>query len=109
MASYLFPEIELEDECEPELQFNDSSPILESILTSIVLPKLKNILELVLIPISELEQSFHPFTFFLLDKHKDLISLHPLEVAQNFKNHLDILASYPFLEIELMQESDPDP
>ena len=40
LASYLIPEIELEDECEPELQFSDSSPILESISTPVVLPKL---------------------------------------------------------------------
>ena len=33
LANYPFPEIELEDECEPELQFSDSSLILESIST----------------------------------------------------------------------------
>ena len=49
LASYPFPEIELEDECEPELQFSDSSPILESITTPVVLSKLSNILEPVLI------------------------------------------------------------
>jgi len=45
LASYLFSEIELKDECEPELQFGDSSPILESISTPVVLPKLNNILK----------------------------------------------------------------
>ena len=48
-ASYTFTEIELEDKCEPELQFSNSSLILESISTPIVLHKLSNILELVLI------------------------------------------------------------
>ena len=33
LASYPFPEIKLEDECEPTFQFSDSSPILESIST----------------------------------------------------------------------------
>ena len=33
LASYPFPEIKLKDECEPELQFSDSSPSLESIST----------------------------------------------------------------------------
>ena len=31
------------------------------------------------------------------------------ELAQNLENHLDILTSYPFLEIELELESDPEP
>ena len=30
LTSYPISEIEIEYECEPELQFNDSSPILES-------------------------------------------------------------------------------
>ena len=35
---------------------------------------------------------------------------HPFELAQtpNFKNHIDILASYPFPEIELENEYDPE-
>ena len=49
LACYLFFEIELEDECEPEFQFSNSSPILESISTHVVLPELSNILEPVLI------------------------------------------------------------
>jgi len=44
LASYPFPEIELEDECEPAFQFSDSSPILESISTPVVLPELSNVL-----------------------------------------------------------------
>jgi len=51
LASYSFPEIELEDEYEPELHFDDSSPIFESISTPVVLPKLSNIFEPVLNPI----------------------------------------------------------
>ena len=105
MTSYPFPEIEVEDKCEPEFQFSNSSPILESILTPVVLPELSNVLESVLIPIiSELESIISP-----MDDNQDSISLHPFELAQNFKNHLDILASYPFFKIELELESDPKP
>ena len=44
-----------------------------------------------------------------MDENQDSISLQPFELAQNFKNHLDILASYPFPEIELELKSDPEP
>ena len=39
------------------------------------------------------------------------VSTHPFELAQtpNFENHIDILASYPFTEIELENEYDPEP
>ena len=109
MASYPFPEIELEDKCEPELQFSDSSQILESISTPVVLPKLRDILEPVLIRIiSELESIISPIHIPSMDENQDSISLHPSKLAQNFENDHDILASYPFLEIELEQECDPD-
>ena len=41
---------------------------------------------------------------------KDSILAHPFELAQtlNFENHIDILASYPFPEIELENEYDPE-
>ena len=41
---------------------------------------------------------------------QDSISAHPFELAQtlNFKNHINILASYPFFEIELENEYDPE-
>ena len=71
LISYPFPETELEDEFEPELQFSDP---IESISTPVVLPKLSNILELVLIPIIS-----------KLDQHQ-------------------ILDSYPIPEIELEDE-----
>ena len=110
MASYSFSEIELENECEPELQVSKSNPILESISTPVVLPKLSNALESVLILIiPELESIISPIHIPSADKNQDSISLHPFELAQNFENHLDILASYPFLEIELGHECDPDP
>jgi len=109
LASYPFLEIELEDECEPELQFNDLSPILESISTPVVLPELSNVLEPVLIPIvPEPESIILPIHIPSADENQDSISLHPFELAQNFENHLDILASYPFPKIELELESDPD-
>ena len=43
-----------------------------------------------------------------MDENQDSISLHPFELAQNFENHIDILASYPFPEIEIEHESDPE-
>jgi len=110
LVSYPFPEIKLEDECEPALQFSNSSPIFESISTPVVLPELSNILEQVLIPIiPELESIISPFHISSVDKNQDSISLRPFELAQNFENHLNILARYPFPEIELMQACDPDP
>ena len=43
--------------------------------------------------------------------NQDSISANPLKLDQtpSFENHIDILASYPFLEIELELESDPEP
>jgi len=73
-----------------------------------VLPKLSDVLELVLIPIlPELESIFSPIHIPSVDENQDSISLHPFELTQSFENHLDILASYPFLEIELELEYDP--
>ena len=109
-ASYTFPGIELENECESELQFSDSSPFLESKSTPVVLPVISDVLEPVLIPIIlELESIISPIHIPSVDENQDSISLHPFELAQNFENHLDILASYPFLEIELDLECDPEP
>ena len=83
MASYPFPEIELEDECEPEIQVSNSSSILESISTPIVLPELSDVLEPVLIPIlPELESIILPIYIPSVDKNQDSISLHPFELAQ---------------------------
>jgi len=109
LASYPFPEIELEDECEPELQFSESSPILESISTPVVLHKLSNVLEAVLILIiSELELIIPPIHIPFVDENQDSISLYSFELGQNFENLLDILASYHFSEIELEPECDPE-
>ena len=42
---------------------------------------------------------------------QDSISVHPFELAQTpkFENHINILVSYPFSEIELEGEYDPEP
>ena len=42
---------------------------------------------------------------------QDFISAHPFELAQtpNFENYIDILASYPFPEIEFEHECNPKP
>ena len=75
-----------------------------------MLPKLSNVLEPVLIPIiPELESTISPIHIPSVDENQDSISLHPFELAQNFENHLDILARYPFPEIELELKSDPEP
>ena len=44
-------------------------------------------------------------------ENQDSISVHPFELDQtpNFENHIDILASYSFHEIEIEYESDPEP
>ena len=44
-------------------------------------------------------------------ENQDSISAHPFELDQtsNFENPIDILASYPFPEIELEHEYDPEP
>ena len=81
LTSYSFSEIELEDECEPELHFSDSSPILESISTPVVLPKLNNILEPVLISILELELIISSIHILFVDENQDSISLHPFKLA----------------------------
>ena len=74
-----------------------------------MLPKLSNVLELVLIPIiPELESTISPIHIPSADENQDSISLHPFELVQNFENHLDILASYHFSEIELEPECDPE-
>ena len=43
--------------------------------------------------------------------NQDSISANPLKLDQipRFENHIDILASYPFPEIEIEYESDPEP
>ena len=43
--------------------------------------------------------------------NQDSISAHSfgLDQPQNFENHVDILVSYPFSEIELEHEYDPEP
>ena len=72
-----------------------------------MLPELSNALEPILIPIiPETESIISPIH---IPSNQDSLSLHPFELAQNFENHLDILASYPFPEIELELESDPEP
>jgi len=44
-------------------------------------------------------------------ENQDSISAHPFELDknQNFENNIDILASYPFPEIKLENECDPEP
>ena len=82
MISSPIPEIEFEDECETELQYSDSSPILKSISTPVIFPKLSNYLKPVLIPIiPELESIISPLHIPSVEKNQDSISLHPFELA----------------------------
>ena len=75
-----------------------------------MLPKLSNVLEPVLIPIIfELESIISPIHIPSVVKNQDPISLHPFGLVQNFKNRLDISASYPFFKIELEHKYDLDP
>jgi len=58
LASFHFNKIELEHECKPELQFSDSVPVFESMLTRVLLPNLNHISKsiLILMPVNlELE------------------------------------------------------
>ena len=43
--------------------------------------------------------------------NQDSISVHPfvLDQTPSFENHINILASYPFPEIKIEYESDPEP
>ena len=50
MASFHFNEIELDYECEPDLQLCDSVPIFESMLTLVFLPNLDQFPEPTFIP-----------------------------------------------------------
>ena len=71
LASSHFYEIELNKECDFDPQICDPVQIPESILTPVVLPKLSNILEPVLIPIiSELEPIISPIHFLPWTKIK---------------------------------------
>ena len=75
-----------------------------------MLPVISDVLEPVLIPIlPKLESIISPIHIPFVDKNQNSISLHPFELAKNFENHLDTLASYPFPKIELELESDPEP
>ena len=104
LASYPFSEIELEDECEPELQVSDSSPFIESLSTSVVLPKLSNVLEPVLIPIiPELDSIISPIHIPSVDKNQDSISLHPFELAKILETTLTFwqVILFPKLNLSL--------
>ena len=110
MVSYPFPEIELEDECEPEFQYSDLSLIFKSISTPVVLPKLGNILEPVLIPIiPELKSIISPIHIPSVNENQDSISFHPFELAQISRIILTFWQVILFSEIELMQDCDLDP
>ena len=99
---YPIPEIEFEDECEPELQFSDSSPILKSISTPVVLPKLSNVLEPVLIPIIPKHKLIiSPIHIPSVDENQDSISLHPFELSKILGTTLTFWQVILFLKLNL--------
>ena len=100
LASYLFPEIELEYECDPEPQFGNSIPFLNSILTPVSLPNFNHFPEPVLNHVlihREIESPI--FQDYYIE----------LEQYHTFESFIDKLVSFNFHEIELKEECDPDP
>ena len=76
LASYPFPETELEYECDPKPQLDNSIPLLDSILTPVSLPDFNHFSEsaLNLVPIhSEIKSSIFQ------DQHIELNQHHTLE------------------------------
>ena len=52
--------------------------------------------------------SYQPLTNLAIPNSIDLTQESELDQTSNVKNPIDILASYPFPEIELEQEYDPE-
>jgi len=69
LASFHFNEIELENECDPDLQFYDSALNIESILTPLSLSDLVHNLEPILIPV-HINLEYEPL---ILESHISLM------------------------------------
>ena len=100
LASYPFPEIELENEYDHEPQLSDSILLPDSIMTPVSSPDFDPFPESVLDPVPihcEIE------TPIIYDDHIELDQFH------TFESPIDKLASSHFCGIELNEECDFDP
>ena len=91
MASYPFPEIEPENECDLEHQIDNSIPLLNSMLTLVYLPRFKCFSKSALDPVlihCEIELPIFQDSHLELDQY--ITSESPINK----------LASFPFKEIE---------
>ena len=98
MASYLFPEIYLEHECNPEFQLGNPSPFLNSILTPVSLPSFNHFSEPTLDHVPTHNEIESPI---FQDQH--------IEHDQylTFESPINKLTSFHFYEIELKEEFNP--
>ena len=92
MASYSFPEIELENEYDPEPQLNDSILLPDSIMTPVSSPDFNTFPESTLDPVPIYNEIESPI---FDDHHIELDQFH------TFESPIDKLASSNFYEIEL--------
>ena len=99
LASYPFPEIELEHDYDPEPQLGNSTPLPASKLTEVFLPDFRPFFEstLDLVPVYyEIESPI------FYDQQIELDQFH------TFKSPIDKLASSHFYEIELNEKEERD-
>ena len=99
MASYPLSEIDLEHECDPELQLDNSIPLLDSIMTPMPLLNFNPFPESVLDHVPVHHEIELPIFY---DQYIELDQYH------TFENVIDKFASFHFYEIELNQEYDLD-
>jgi len=94
LASYPFPEIELEHECDPEPQLNNLISLFDSILTLVSLPDFNRFPDSVLNPVPVHRKIESPIF------HDQYIEL---DQYYSFESSIDKLTSFYFYEIELNQ------
>ena len=97
LASYPFPEIELEHEYDPEPQLSNSISLPNSILTEVFLPDFRLFLESTLDPVPVHYEIESPIFY---DHHIELDQFH------TFKSPINKLVSSHFYGIELNVECD---
>ena len=97
MASYPFPEIELENEYDHESQLGDSILLPDSIMTPISSPDFNPSPEFTLDPVP-VQREIESLIFY--DHHIELDQFH------TFESYIDKLASSHFYKLELNEERD---
>jgi len=100
LASFPFPEIELEHDYDPEPQLYNSIPLSDSIMTEVFLPDFRPFPESVLDLVPIYREIKSPIFY---DQQIELDHFH------TFESPIDKLASSYFYEIELRQECDFNP